>query len=173
MTVITHTFDVFEVLFYFDIWLGKRVFPFLIFLGFGIFDILQLLLDFQCAVLKIHVMIIAEVPLRVYIVAGLLKCCKLQISQEKNISQTGFENFGKMQDSKMYVNLNIFVNSSEIKTLTFLDYPRTYIIFTKKKIKQNEPHQKLWVILGAPKGEKILLHVWHPSCCLCYYNSNE
>ena len=61
-----------------------------------------------------------------YIVAGLLKCCKLQIFQEKNISQTGFENFGKVHASKMsYVNLNIFVNSSEIKTLTFLDFPRT------------------------------------------------
>ena len=46
--------------------------------------------------------------------------------QEKNISQTSFENFGKMHASKMsYVNLNIFVNSSEIETLTFLDYPRT------------------------------------------------
>ena len=45
---------------------------------------------------------------------------------KKKIFQTSFENFDKMHASKMsYVNLNIFVNSSEIKTLTFLDYPRT------------------------------------------------
>ena len=52
--------------------------------------------------------------------------------KKKNISQTVFENFDKMHASKMlYVNLNIFVNSSEIKTLTFLDYIRTLIICTE------------------------------------------
>ena len=43
----------------------------------------------------------------------------------------------------------------------------------KLKTKQREPHQKLGVISGAPEGKQILLHMWHPSCCLCYYKSGK
>ena len=43
----------------------------------------------------------------------------------------------------------------------------------KLKNKQHEPQQKLGVISGAAEAKQILLHMWHPSCCLCYNKSSK
>jgi hypothetical protein len=36
------------------------------------------------------------------------------------------------------------------------------------KIEQHEPHEEPGENVGAPEGDELLLHVWHPSYYSCY-----